>query len=149
MFFILHTDLSCKKNDVCAFGYKPKIRKILKEGKSVLQKCTDVASQAISLNSNRLLQVTNNATDHGQSFLDALGICSRKPGLAVIGCYKNIITTDVVPVKRTLLGAIDAHRVSHLKSIEIRSAANECIDNTMEEYQDKIENELERAMNCT
>lgn len=113
-----------------------------------LEVCTEIALQAFPMNSERLLSVTNNATDHGQSFLDALGACSRKPGLGVIGCYKNIITNDVVPVKRTLLKAIDAHRHNHLKSIEIRNATNDCIDSTLRKIQEKIESELEHAMKC-
>ncbi|KAJ8964717.1 hypothetical protein NQ314_004681 [Rhamnusium bicolor] len=128
---------------------RPIIKQLAAEGRGALSDCTHQGSEDIKINSIQLANVTNAAIDRGQMLLDTLGNCSRKSGLAVISCYRNIIAADVVPVKGTLLGAIEAHKLAHFKAIEIRNKANICVDDIVRKYRDLLEKSLEAAMHCT
>ncbi|CAH1154233.1 unnamed protein product [Phaedon cochleariae] len=141
--------LSCDGNSVCMLESRPVIKQLAQDGRKALGTCTDIASADITACSDRLANVTNSAIDRGQQLLDALGECSKKPGLAVISCYRNIIATDVLPVKKTLVGAIETHREAHFKAIEIREKGQACVDLTVKKYRDLLEKVLEEALKCT
>lgn len=68
--------------------------------------------------------------------------------MAVITCYKNIIATDVIPVKIKLLEAIKAHKTANKEIIDIRKAANACIDGTIKKHRDLMEMKLKEALAC-
>ncbi|XP_074036402.1 LOW QUALITY PROTEIN: uncharacterized protein [Leptinotarsa decemlineata] len=140
--------LSCDSNSVCMLEARPVIHQLSKDGRHDLRICTEKASSDITTSSDRLANVTNAAMDRGQELLDALGECSKKSGLQVIACYRNIILTDVESVKKTLLEAMDVHRKTHFKAVEIRRAAGICVDDTVKNIRNIMETVLKEAMNC-
>ncbi|XP_015839159.1 uncharacterized protein LOC107398675 [Tribolium castaneum] len=143
------TKMSCTNNAVCMLDSKQTIQKLTEEGISALKSCIERGSQDVSTNSLNLMNSTVFATECGQNLLDTLYNCSRKPGLQVISCYKDVIAKDVAPVKRMLLGAIEAHKEGHFRTIEIRNIANDCVDQIMEKYQTRIAKVLGDALRCT
>lgn len=128
---------------------KQVIQKLTEDGISALKSCIKQGSDDVTSNSLSLTNSTLFATECGQNLLDTLYNCSRKPGLQVISCYKDVIANDVAPVKRMLLGAIEAHKLGHFRTIEIRNTANDCVNNIMEKYQTKIAQVLSNALHCT
>lgn len=127
-------------------GYRPIIKQIAADGRGSIAKCvenTKIVECSISLSN-----ITNSAIDRGQVLLDDLGDCSRKNGMAVIACYKNIIATDVIPVKLKLLEAIRAHKHANREVIEIRKAVNVCIDENIQKSRNLMEKTLKDALSC-
>lgn len=149
MIILSCTGLSCDSNSVCMLGYRPKIRQIGAEGRESLRSCIVDSTTKIDICSSTLFNVTNSAIDRGQILLDDLGECSRKTSLAVIACYKNIITTDVIPVKLKLLDAITAHKKANAEVIQLRQAVNSFIDETIKKYRDLMEKTLREALVCS
>lgn len=128
--------------------HKQTIQNLVLDGNAALKQCINQGSEHIKLNSHKVTNVTGQATERGQDLLDALYECSRKPGLQVITCYKDIIAQDVVPVKMALLGAIRAHTEGHLRTIRIRNEANACVDDALISTQLAMQEALELALKC-
>lgn len=95
-----------------------------------------------------LSNITNSAIDRGQQFLDLLGDCSKKNGIAVIACYRNVIATEVIPVKLKLLESIMAHKEAHNEVIKTRRAVNDCVDENIQKSRDIMEKTLKEALSC-
>ncbi|KAG5895512.1 hypothetical protein JTB14_009222 [Gonioctena quinquepunctata] len=140
--------LSCNANSVCMFDARPVIYQLGKDGRHALKACTDQGSAEIAPSSDRLANVTNAALDKGQELFDTMGACSKKLGLQVISCYRNIMNNDVVPVKNTLIGAINVHKEAHFEAIKIRKRAGDCVDDIVKKYRDMMEKVLEEALIC-
>lgn len=127
-------------------GYRPVIKQLAADGRKSVAMC--VENTRIENCSINLSNVTNSAIDRGQLLLDDLGDCSRKNGIAVIACYRNIIATDVIPVKLKLLEAVRAHKEANREVIEIRKATNVCIDDNIQKYRNLMEKTLKEALSC-
>ncbi|KAH0808526.1 hypothetical protein GEV33_014266 [Tenebrio molitor] len=143
------TKMSCGSNQVCMLESKQIIEKLVEDGAGELEACVSQGSAEVTANSFSLMNTTLFATECGQNLLDTLYNCSRRPGLQVISCYKDVIAEDVAPVKRTLLGAIEAHKEGHFRTIEIRNVANDCVDGVMKRYESRIAEVLKDALQCT
>lgn len=129
-------------------GYRTTIKEIASEGRQNLKICATEGVSNTATCSVTLTNITNSAIDRGQLLLDDLGDCSRKSGLAVIQCYKNIIATDVIPVKLKLLEAIKGHKTAHNDVIKIRRSVSNCIDETILKYRNLMEKTLKEAFDC-
>lgn len=130
-------------------GYRPIIKQKAEDGRKELRSCITKGTFSIKACSANLSNTTNLAIDRGQLLLDDLGECSRKNGLAVITCYRNIIATDVIPVKHRFLEALKAHKQANLEVVEIRKVANACIDESIKKYRDLMEKTLKEALSCS
>ncbi|XP_063921548.1 uncharacterized protein LOC135136270 [Zophobas morio] len=135
-------------NTVCMLESKHDMEKLARLGAAELEACVSGTADAVAANSLTLKNSTGAATQRGQELLDTLYACSRKPGLQVISCYKDVIAKDVAPVKRMLLGAIEAHREGHFRTIEIRDAANNCVDDVIGRYRAKMATALKEGLSC-
>ncbi|KAJ8947973.1 hypothetical protein NQ318_021072 [Aromia moschata] len=140
--------LSSGSNSVCMLDARPIIARLTAEGRDALGGCLQRGGEDVKVASERVANLTDAALERGQQLLDALRACSRRPGLGVISCYRGIIATDVVPVKRILLGAVEAHKTAHHAAIGARNTANECVDNTVRKYRDLMEEEVRKALRC-
>lgn len=140
--------LSCDSNSVCMLGYRPIIRQLAADGRKNLKSYILKSTSEIETSSGNLSNFTDAALVRGQLLLDDLGNCSKKNGMAVIACYKNIIATDVIPVKLKFLEAIKAHKKANNEVIEIRKVANVGIDDTVKKYRDLLEQTIKEALEC-
>ncbi|XP_049823152.1 uncharacterized protein LOC126265495 [Aethina tumida] len=132
----------------CATGPIEKTRESVKEGRVLLNGCSQTAIENVIESSLHTKNTTNAAMVRGQELLDELGKCSKKPAFQLVPCYKRIIDTDVVPVKKALLEAINGHKLWHMKAIEIRNEAAECVDTIVEGYKVMVDRHLKNALNC-
>lgn len=127
---------------------RSRTKELAEDGRRSLTKCTAKAKDAVTVNSYQQVNDTTHAIDRGQKFLDSLGLCSRKSGLLVISCYRNVILNDVVPVKNMLLGAIKGHREGHFEAVRIREEAHACVDGIVKKYKSLLEQTFTDALTC-
>ncbi|CAH0555550.1 unnamed protein product [Brassicogethes aeneus] len=140
--------VSAFSNSACSLEPKGKMREIAKEGKELIKGCALRSNEDIVESTTQTGNTTNVALKKGQELLDSLGDCSRKPAFQLISCYKGIIDTDVVPVKLIFLRALKDHQKDHLRVIEVRNEANECVDTILDGYRVKMDAMLKKALEC-
>lgn len=140
--------LSCDSNSVCMLEYRPMIKQTAADGRESLRECAKKNMFRIENCTLTLFNITNSAIDRGQQFLDRLEDCSKKNGIAVIACYRNVIATKVIPVKMKLLEAIRAHKEAHNEVIKIRRAVNDCVEENIQKSRDLMEKSLKEALSC-
>lgn len=135
-------------NSVCAANAKSKIQMLIKDGHTALEACIEQAVQNVTRSSSQVSEMTQKATNRGQSFLDTLSQCSKKSGLQQLSCYRKVMLNDVVPVKKIMLDAINTHKSCHSNLISIRNKTNYCVDEVMVKYQALSAQTLADAFVC-
>ncbi|VEN49179.1 unnamed protein product, partial [Callosobruchus maculatus] len=138
--------LSCDANSVSSLDARPHIKTLKAEGVTAISACTAPSLDRVRSGTTHLKNVTAQAVSHGQSVLDKLEACSKKSGLAVIACYRNIIITDVKPVKLALMDAIRIHKEKCADVAALRNDVNKCVDMTVEKYRGLMEVELDKVL---
>lgn len=114
----------------------------------MLKSCGTNTEDEIKNSSSQVSSVINSTLADGQHFLDSLRNCAFGPVLQLIPCYRKIIQEQVVTLKEELLHTTETHRNGVLNSISIRKAASECIDDLIQEYNEKVSYLLHEAMSC-
>ncbi|KAF7269655.1 hypothetical protein GWI33_017335 [Rhynchophorus ferrugineus] len=140
--------LSTRSNAVCSFTAQDVVQKVTMEGFQTIEECTNQGSYDIEISSNNLANITNTGIDHAGRFLDKLKKCSKKKGLAIITCYKHIIDTDVLPVKRLISHSITDYRDTYLKTFDLYTMVSMCIDLSVEGVKNNLEKAVEDGLNC-
>ncbi|CAH1968123.1 unnamed protein product [Acanthoscelides obtectus] len=138
--------LSCDANSISSLDYRPHIKTVKLEGVAALTACSASSLDRVRSGAAHLKNITTHAVSSGQGVLNKLDACSKKSGLAVIACYRNIIVNDVTPVKVALMDTIKTHKEKCSEVAAIRNDVNKCVDMTVEQYRSLLEVELEKAL---
>lgn len=116
------------------FDVKPEINKLTKRGIVQLNECINKTKTDTKENTKKIENVSVRAFNNGQFLLDSLSECTKKSTFNLLSCYREIITHQLLPVKKLITSAIIAHKDGHLQYIDIKNFANDCVDNIVEEH---------------